>query len=262
MPAALVDPPARQALHRITDPHRWQLLALLGESDRRVGELTALVGTPQNLTSYHLRALRDAGLVTSRRSSADRRDTYYRLDVESLRAQMAAVAGGLLPAVRLVPAPLDVATLRSLRPRPRVLFLCTGNSARSQMAEALLQHRTGGAIAARSAGSHPKPLHPCAVRVMAERGIDIAGRSSKHLDRFLDERFDRVVTLCDKVREVCPSFPSAATAHWSMADPSVVEDGRDPYDAFVRTADEIEDRIDLLIAQLIAARAEERSTDG
>jgi protein-tyrosine-phosphatase len=97
---------------------------------------------------------------------------------------------------------------------------------------------------------------------MAARGIDISRNETKSLDLFTDQRFDLVITLCDKVREVCPSFPSAATAHWSMADPSVVEDGRDPYDAFVRTADEIEDRIDLLIAQLIAARAEERSTDG
>ncbi len=88
-----------------------------------------------------------------------------------------------------------------------VLFLCTGNSARSQMAEALLEHRCEHAIAGRSAGSHPKALHPNVVRVMAERGIDISGRPSKHLDRFARTRFDRVITLCDKVREICPEFP-------------------------------------------------------
>lgn len=83
--------------------------------------------------------------------------------------------------------------------RPFVLVLCTGNSARSQMAEALLEHRSGRAIRARSAGSHPKVLHPNEVRVMAEHGIDIAGRPTKHLDRFARTRFDRVITLCDKV---------------------------------------------------------------
>ena len=69
--------------------------------------------------------------------------------------------------------------------------------------------RAGGAVEARSAGSHPKPLHPNAVRVMSERGIDISGNASKHLDRFARTRFDRVITLCDKVKEVCPDFSGA-----------------------------------------------------
>jgi protein-tyrosine-phosphatase len=133
-----------------------------------------------------------------------------------------------------------------------VLFLCTGNSARSQMAEALIVHRSGGAIGARSAGSHPKPLHPYAVQVMAERGIDISGRPTKHLRRLARNRFDRIITLCDKVREVCPEFPGNPLAvHWSMADPAA--DGGsddDTYRAFERTADELEVRIELLIGEL------------
>jgi protein-tyrosine-phosphatase len=136
--------------------------------------------------------------------------------------------------------------------RPLVLFLCTGNSARSQMAEALLEHRSGKAIGARSAGSHPKALHPNAVRVMAERGIDIAGRRTTHLRRFADTRFDRVVTLCDKVREICPEFPGdPVAAHWSMPDPAA-EGGTDgqTYPAFRRTAEEIEVRVELLIDEL------------
>jgi protein-tyrosine-phosphatase len=143
-----------------------------------------------------------------------------------------------------------------------VLFLCTGNSARSQIAEALLEHRSGHAIEARSAGSHPKPLHPNAVRVMAERGLDIADRTTKHLGRFARNRFDRVITLCDKVKEVCPDFPgSPPTAHWSMADPAAEGDSDDAsYPAFVRTAKEIEGRVDLLIARLTAAPRHERST--
>ena len=136
--------------------------------------------------------------------------------------------------------------------RPRVLFLCPGNSARSQMAEALLEHRSHRAIEARSAGSQPKPLHPNAVRVMAKRGIDISARSTKHLRRFGRTRFDYVITLCDRVREVCPEFGGdPRTAHWSMADPAS-EGSTDEasYPAFERTADELEVRIRHLIIQL------------
>ena len=150
------------------------------------------------------------------------------------------------------------------RPRgrkPRVLFLCTGNSARSQMAEALLESRSGGAVDARSAGSHPKVLHPNAIRVMAERGVGIGGRPTKHLSRFARSRFDRVITLCDKVKEICPEFPGQpAVAHWSMADPADGEDDDSTYPAFVRTADEIDQRVGLLIADLGATNTREEHT--
>jgi ArsR family transcriptional regulator, arsenate/arsenite/antimonite-responsive transcriptional repressor / arsenate reductase (thioredoxin) len=142
-----------------------------------------------------------------------------------------------------------------------VLFLCTGNSARSQMAEVLLEHLSGHQIQARSAGSHPKPLHPNAVGAMADRGIDISGRPTKHLSRFARSRFDRVITLCDKVREVCPEFPGQpTTAHWSMADPAAAEgdSDADTYPVFERTADDIENRIEMLIAQMAAATNERR----
>jgi protein-tyrosine-phosphatase len=121
------------------------------------------------------------------------------------------------------------------------------------MAEALLDHHSGGTIRARSAGSHPKPLHPNAVRVIAEGGIDISTRTTKHMDRFVETQFDRVITLCDKVREICPQFPGAAavTAHWSMPDPAS-EDATDEtsYPAFRRTAEELESRIPFLIGEL------------
>src|SRR5205807_8248839 len=82
-----------------------------------------------------------------------------------------------------------------------------------------------GTVEARSAGSHPKPLHPNAVRVMAEHGVDIGGRPTKSLTRFTRNRFDRVITLCDKVREICPDFPGAPiAAHWSIADPAAAGD--------------------------------------
>jgi protein-tyrosine-phosphatase/DNA-binding transcriptional ArsR family regulator len=240
-------------LQLIGDPLRWRLLCELTRSDRRVGELCELVGKPQSLVSYHLRELRAAGLLSARQSAADGRDTYYRANVGRCGELLHATGIALHPAVRLEPPAVDAPRTARGR-RPRVLFLCTGNSARSQIAEALSQERSHGAIVARSAGSRPKPLHPNAVRVMAERGIDIAGRRTKHLDRFARTRFDTVITLCDKVKEVCPEFPGRPdTAHWSMADPA--GEGADDamsYPAFVRTADEIDERVGLLIAQLDA----------
>jgi protein-tyrosine-phosphatase/DNA-binding transcriptional ArsR family regulator len=243
-PAAELSVP--EFLQLVADGHRWQILTELGRSDRRVGELTDLVGRPQNLVSYHLAELRKAGLVTARRSAADGRDTYYRVDLLRCRNLLGAVTDALHPGLSVGDHDHEVPPARG-RP-PIVLFLCTGNSARSQMAEALLVHRSGGAIRARSAGSHPKPLHPDAVRVMAERGIDIADNQTKHLRRFTRSRFDRVITLCDKVREICPEFPGNPPAvHWSMADPAA-DGGSD--DAFERTADELEVRTELLMGEL------------
>jgi protein-tyrosine-phosphatase/DNA-binding transcriptional ArsR family regulator len=238
-------------LQLVGDPHRWQLLAELARSDRRVGELTELLGKPQSLVSYHLGELRGAGLVSARRSSADGRDTYYRVDLRHCGELLCSAGAALNPGLRLVVLPPELVAVRRRR-APRVLFLCTGNSARSQMAEALLEHRSGRRIQAHSAGSHPKPLHPNAVQVMAERGVDISGQSTKHLGRFARMRFDRIITLCDKVREICPEFPGQPTiAHWSMADPAAEGDSDEAtYPAFRRTADELEERISLLIAHM------------
>ncbi|MEY2426422.1 MAG: ArsR family transcriptional regulator, arsenate/arsenite/antimonite-responsive transcriptional [Actinomycetota bacterium] len=255
----MTQPP--EILGLLSDPLRWQLMVELGRSDRRVGELTRLVDKPQNLVSYHLSELRRAGIVTARRSSADGRDVYYRADLfrcrDLLRAAGLALHSGL--ALTPSPPPPGVGALSpARRARPRVLFLCTGNSARSQIAEALIEQRSAGAVEARSAGSHPKALHPNAVRVMAERGIDIAGRPTKPLTRFTRHRFDRVITLCDKVREVCPEFPGTPiAAHWSMADPAAAGDNdATSYAAFEHTADEIDGRVALLLADLTAPQLE------
>lgn len=242
-----------QILPLLAEPLRWQLLRELAYSDRRVRELTERLDRPQNLVSYHLRELRDAGLVSARRSSADRRDTYYRIDLRRCGQLLCDVGAALQPGLQLTVAPTGQAA-RPIGRRPRVLFLCTGNSARSQMAEALLEHRSGHTLEARSAGSHPKALHPNAVRVLGQRGIDISGRPAKHLRRFSRGRFDQVVTLCDRVREVCPEFPHhPALAHWSIPDPALEGDTDDErYAAFQRTADELESRIGFLIPQLTA----------
>ena len=144
-----------------------------------------------------------------------------------------------------------------------MLFLCTGNSARSQIAEALAIELSGGAVRAVSAGSHPKPLHPNAVRVMRERGIDVSGRRSKHLGEFADRRFDYVISLCDRVREVCPEFPGGPELiHWSIPDPAR-EPGSDEetLPAFERTADELCTRIGFLIEAIEQTTSNQEVTE-
>jgi arsenate reductase len=105
--------------------------------------------------------------------------------------------------------------------RRRVLFLCTHNSARSQMAEGLLRHLAGDRFAAFSAGTEATRVRPLAARAMAELGIDISHQESKTLDRYLDEPFDAVITVCDQANEACPVFFGARRRlHWSFPDPS------------------------------------------
>ena len=237
------DPPAfvRLASH----PLRWRLLRELVQSDRAVKELVALVDEPQNLVSYHLRLLRDGGLVTARRSSADGRDSYYAIDLTACRTALQSAGTALHPALVLAPAAPARPRTGGRVARPRVLFLCTGNSARSQMAEALLERMSSGAVEAASAGSHPKPLHPNAVRVLHKRGIDISANRTKHVDEFVGQRFDTVITLCDRVREVCPAFRSRPElVHWSVPDPALEgPTSRGSFAAFERTAAELETRI-------------------
>jgi ArsR family transcriptional regulator, arsenate/arsenite/antimonite-responsive transcriptional repressor / arsenate reductase (thioredoxin) len=242
-------------------PLRWRLLSELARSDRRVGELCELAGRRQSLVSYHLRQLRDGGLVSLRRSAADGRDTYYVLELarcgELLTSAGMSLHPGLAPTLRPHSKRGRRATVA------RVLFLCTGNSARSQMAEALASRLSGGAVSAASAGSHPKPLHPNAVRVMRRRGIDLAGRRSKHLDEFDGERFDYVVSLCDRVREVCPEFPGRPSLiHWSIPDPARGPGTHEEtLPAFERTATELCTRIGFLIAAIEPTTTSQEMTE-
>jgi protein-tyrosine-phosphatase/DNA-binding transcriptional ArsR family regulator len=232
-------------------PLRWRLLGELSHSDRTVQELTGAVGEPQNLVSYHLAKLREGRLVSARRSAADRRDTYYGLDLTRVGRQLAAAGAALHPGLRLKPPSRGQFQL----PPSRVLFLCSGNSTRSQMAEALLRARSHGVVEALSAGSDPKPIHPNAVRVMREAfGLDIAGQSPKSLTLFAGQQFDRVISLCDRVREVCPDFPGEPqTLHWSLPNPATGEDDAATYPLFQQTAAELSTRIDFLLAALATA---------
>ncbi len=233
-------------------PLRWRLLTELAYSDLRVRELVTRVGEPQSLVSYHLRLLRSGGLITPTRSSFDGRDSYYHLDLDHCAEALADSGSALHPALRLDPSPPlhPAGPLRSRR--AAVLFVCTGNSSRSPIAEALLNHHTSSRVTVTSAGSAPRPrLHPNTVRVLQEGfGIDISRRRTRHLETLAGREFDRVITLCDKAREVCPEFGAhSRRAHWSIPDPAGDTD-QASYPAFQRTAAEINTRIQYLLPVL------------
>jgi protein-tyrosine-phosphatase len=230
-------------------PLRWQLLRELVRSDRRVRELVDLVDRPQSLVSYHLRQLRAAGAVFARRSSHDGRDAYYGIDLGRCGELLAEAGGALHPRFA---SRSEATALERLRPRTRILFLCTGNSSRSQIAEALLRHLSGGRIEAFSAGSNPKAVHPNAIRVLRERGLDVSHLDAKHFRTLGRRRFDYVISLCDRVREICPEFPGAGEPlHWSIPDPAA-EPGSDgeTIAAFERTAAELEVRIGFFLHRI------------
>ena len=106
----------------------------------------------------------------------------------------------------------------------RVLFVCTGNSARSQMAEAILRHQGGPTFDVASAGTEPKGVNPLTVRILAEVGIDISDARSKSVTEFLGQEFDYVITVCDQARETCPVFPGARESiHWGFDDPAATQ---------------------------------------
>jgi arsenate reductase len=133
----------------------------------------------------------------------------------------------------------------------RLLFLCTGNSARSQMAEALVAVKSGGRFAAASAGSKPAArVNPYAVEALRQIGIDWTGREPKGIAAVEGEEWDFVITVCDRAKEACPIFPGRpATAHWGMDDPAEVEGTEEEkIEAFVAARQLLAHRIDLLLA--------------
>jgi len=129
--------------------------------------------------------------------------------------------------------------------KERVLFLCTGNSCRSQMAEGFLRELGGDAFEVVSAGVDPTRINPLAIRVMAEAAVDISAQYSKSVDEMTDQHFDYVITVCDRAREACPVFPRAARSlHWSFDDPAGAKGTEDErLIVFRRVRDAISERV-------------------
>ncbi|HWP85602.1 MAG TPA: arsenate reductase ArsC [Terriglobia bacterium] len=135
----------------------------------------------------------------------------------------------------------------------RILFLCTGNSCRSQMAEGLLRWQGGSVVEVASAGMDPRPVHPFAVRVMSEIGLDISRQTSKSVEPFLAERFDYVITLCEAAKEACPIFPGEARRlHWDLPDPAAAGGSeQERLEAFRRVRDQLAARIEELLGEIL-----------
>jgi ArsR family transcriptional regulator len=231
-----------EGLRLIADDTRWRLLQMLRTSDRQVGELVEQTGIPQNLVSYHLGVLRQAGLVRLHRSDADARVSYYGVDLPALGALYARLGRALaIPAAGGPEAPAG----------RMVVFLCRANSARSQIAEGWLRALSGGRVSVRSAGTQPATLHPLAAQVMADVGVDIGHQQSKHVDTLADLTPDVVVTVCDNAREECAVWQQAGMhLHWSVADPVAVEAPEEQAAAFRTARDELRTRVEGLLALL------------
>jgi ArsR family transcriptional regulator, arsenate/arsenite/antimonite-responsive transcriptional repressor / arsenate reductase (thioredoxin) len=227
---------------------RWQVVGALARSDYQVNELVTLLQKPINLLSYHLRLLRNEAIVQERRSSADARDVYYTLNFEQVQSLYQFALGSLHPALGAPAAEGIVQQDAPPRPPARVLFLCTHNSARSQIAEALLRHLGGDRVEVYSAGTQPSTVHPLALAVLQRNEIDTTGLTSKHLEQFIGQQFDFVITVCDRAKESCPIFPGdPERIHWSFPDPSAVADPDEQYRAFVQVLVELEKRLKLLL---------------
>jgi arsenate reductase (thioredoxin) len=130
----------------------------------------------------------------------------------------------------------------------KILFLCTGNSARSQIAEGLIREKDGGQIEAYSAGTAPKELNPLAIQVMAEIKIDISHHKSKDVAELMKQSFDWVITVCDHARQQCPIFPGTRIQHWDIPDPENLTD-------FRMVRDDLAKRIDNFLQQIGVAPA-------
>ena len=218
---------------------RWQLVQSLVVGDYRVNELVTMVEQPLNLVSYHLKQLREGQLITMRRSEADGRDNYYSLDLDHLQHLYQDAGLAIHPA--LIGENEDSISLAS---KPTVLFVCTHNSARSQMAEGLMRQLGHGQIDVSSAGSEPASIHPDAIRTMDALNIDIRSQYAKSFDEFADQTFDTIITVCDRAREICPTFPGKGQElHWGLPDPVLIGSDTERQQAFTDIAIHLQSRI-------------------
>lgn len=230
------------------DTSGWNIVVALSRSDYLPRDLATELALSQEQVAHHLAVLEELGLVQERQSDARPGDTFYRLNLEALREAWTAAGAAIHPVVGgitdVVPEALPPA-------KTRVLFLCTGNSARSQMAEGLMRQASNGKVEVYSAGSAPSQLHPLAVQTMANAGIDIRQQRSKHMDEFLNQSFDYVITVCDNQRETCPVFPgNPSRIHWSFSDPAAVESDVAREQAFRSTAAQLKTMIRFFLVTL------------
>lgn len=139
----------------------------------------------------------------------------------------------------------------------RVLIVCSGNSARSQIAEGLLRSFLGGKVEVHSAGTHPSRVNPLAIEVMKELAIDISGHRSKSVNEFAGQEFDYVITVCDSARETCPVFSGRAQRlHWTFEDPAAVSGSEEERKAvFRRVRDQIAEHLDDFVESLAKDKA-------
>lgn len=241
---------------------RWTILILLAKSDYNGQELIRTLKQPQNVVSYHLRLLAKQHLITERRNNADERSFYYSLDLGTLHALYVASGETLHPLLgaRATEDALLQEAVSHLPQQPvRVLFLCTHNSARSQMAEGMMRQMSRGRIEVSSAGSQPAELHPLAMRACASLGIDISQQRPRHVNALDGQAFDYIITVCDRVREACPTYPGGPERiHWSTPDPAEVEGSEEVrYRAFEQVALQLITRIRYLLILINRERCTE-----
>lgn len=237
----LINPP--EVIQLLAHNLRWNIVKALSSSDYRVHELVNQLNQPMNLVSYHLKLLRDGLLIESRRSSADGRDIYYSLNLNHLRTSLQAVEKALS---------IDEPSADNLVPihAIRVLFICTHNSARSQMAETLMRNLSGGNISVYSAGNQPTTIHPDAIKTMSQMGIDVSNQKSTHISQFEGQSFDYVITVCDNAREVCPTFTGSKQLHWGFTDPAAIHDANERLKSFEQIALRLKLRIEHFLKEL------------
>lgn len=247
-------------LKLLAHPIRWRVLLTLVRTDCRVQELVDTLKQPQNLVSYHLRRLRLKQVVRERRSAADAREVYYSLDLDKFRTLYLAAGQTLHPGLSQPDASVQSDLPAVTSPPVRVLFLCTHNSARSQMAEGILRRQGGNQVEVFSAGSEPTLLHPLAIQALQGLTIDISCQHAKHLNEFVGQSFDYIITVCDRVREACPTFPGHPDyMHWSFPDPVTVEGSTAVKErAFRDTATQLATRINFLLLMIDRSRKENR----
>ncbi|MBX3046618.1 MAG: helix-turn-helix domain-containing protein [Anaerolineales bacterium] len=236
---------APQLFSLLGNDMRWKLVSALVRGDFSVNELQQRVRGKQNLVSYHLGRLRKAKLVTETASIADGRETYYSLNMANLQRLFFSSGESLHPALTPNPESTAPGTDQKLR----VLFLCTHNSARSQIAEGLLRAKGGEGVEVFSAGTEPSTVNPLAIEAMDGLGIDIRSQQSKSMEGFLGQHFDYVITVCDRAKDSCPVFPGAPEQiHWSFPDPSEAKGSREEQlKAFEDTAQGLMQRINYFL---------------